>query len=338
MTDPSLGWVAWESGFGGYGHVSQHLRKGLQEQGATFVNAYTGGWGLLMAVCTPAAWLLPGNLKRSDVVIHTMFETEPLPPGWTDNLNKCGLIWTPSQYCFDLFQNAGVTTPIFKVGYGVEPVYEYVQRDPKRDGRMRFGVWGENLIGRKNVLKSVWAWLDAALPEAELEVKVNNFAGMNSRTAFADKHGKPLADITLHMGDWPRPKLIRWLQSLDCLIYLSAGEGYGLMPLEAAATGCPVIVHNCTGMTEYANSDCYLLVESKGREKSVTYSMGYGYQCTQFKPDWDQAVEQIRWAYHHRVELADMGYRASEDAHARTWGATCAAGWQYMKDYYLTLA
>jgi len=338
MSKPTFGWVAWQNENGGYGYISAQLSKGLRQAGINFVNAYTGQWDLLLAVCTPAAWLLPVQKDgtrtiRRDLVMHTMFEAEPLPPGWVENLNACGLIWTPSQYCADLFSASGVKTPIFKVGYAVDSAYEYKAREVSKEP-MKFGIWADNLTGRKNVMKSAWAFIDAALPDAELEIKLNSFAGMNSETAFVDKSGRPFANISLHMGDWPRKKLIAWLQSLDCLIYLSGGEGYGLMPREAAACGCPVILHACTGMLEYARPDEYLLVGSDGRERSITYTLGYGYQATQAKPNYDEAVEQIRWAYHNRGELYDMGARASASAHEQTWDGVCAEAIGKMTNYW----
>jgi glycosyltransferase involved in cell wall biosynthesis len=339
---PCLGWVAWQNENGGYGHISQQLSLGLRKAGIQFANAYTGQWDLLLAVCTPAAWLLPVNRdgtrpRRDDMVIHTMFEAEPLPPGWVENLNSMGMIWTPSRYCADLFQSEGVLTPVHVIGYGVDPVYEYKQREVEKDRPMKFGIWADNLTGRKNVMKTVWTFIDAGLPDAELEIKLNSFAGMSPETAFVDKHGRPYANISIHMGDWPRKRLVAWLQSLDCLIYLSGGEGFGLMPLEAAATGCPVIVHACTGMLEYAVPSEYLLVESKGREPSITYTLGYGYPATQAKPNYDQAVEQIRWAYENRILLYDMGYRASMSAHQWVWETTCDLGIAAITDYWRTL-
>ena len=199
---------------------------------------------------------------------------------------------------------------------------------------MRFGIWAENIISRKNVLKAVKAFVDAALPEAELEIKVNSFAGMTPETLFTGPAGRALADITIHTGNWPRPKLVRWLQRLDCLLYLSGGEGFGLMPLEAAATGLPVILHNCSGMREYANPNDFLLVESDGKELAMSYSVGYGYQAWMPKPSHDHAVEQIRWAYDHRVELAAMGARASYAAQQWTWEKAARDGMDHLTAYW----
>ncbi len=337
IRDPKLGWLAWEAGGtgeSGYAHVASKFRLGLANAGAEYVNAYIGGWDLLVAVCTPTAWMVPGRIKRSDLIIHTMFEAEPVPHGWVDNMNAAGAIWVPSQWCKDLFQNSGVTTPIFKASYGIDfSQYEYADRR-EHEGPMKFGIWADTIGGRKNVFKAVYAFLDAGLPNAELEVKLHSFAGASEMTQFTDKNGNPLSDITLHTGAWPRKKLVRWLQSLDCLIYLSGGEGLGLMPLEAAATGLCSIVHNCTGMTEYLNDENFLLVESDGKERAVSYTIGYGYPCIMAKPNYEQAVEQIRWAYHHKEDVYRKGELARLQAEEWTWERASERAWNQLRFYF----
>lgn len=336
--DPLLGWLAWDThDTSGYAKIATNFRPGLAAQGARFANGYTEDGDIELAICTPVRKLVRGLGKRPELVWHTMFEAEPLPPGWVDNLNAAGAVWVPSTHSFELFRESGVTVPMFKTPYGIDlNQYGYVNRSG-RSGPMRFGIWADTIIGRKNVIKSVWAFIDAALPEAELEVKLHSFVGMNDRTAFADKEGRPLANVTLHVGSWPRPKLVKWLQSLDCMIYLSGGEGFGLMPLEAAATGCPVIVHNCTGMKEYLNSDAFLLVESNGKERAVSYMVGYKYPCVMMKPNYDQAVEQVRWAYNNREAAYQIGNIGHMQAQTFTWDNAAKLGWQHLKEYYATI-
>jgi glycosyltransferase involved in cell wall biosynthesis len=199
---------------------------------------------------------------------------------------------------------------------------------------MRFGIWADTIPSRKNVFKAVQSFVEAALPDAELDVKLHSFAGMGDTTMFADKNGRPLANISIHTGAWPRKKLVAWLQSLDCMIYLSGGEGYGLMPLEAAACGLTTICHNSTGMKEYLNKDAFYLVESDGLEKALSYTIGYGYPAMIPKPNYDQAVELIRYAYTHRQETYDRGYLAQQIAQQHSWEQNSDAAWGYIKMYH----
>lgn len=325
MTDNilKLGWLAWEadgSGSNGYAYAAQQHRVHLDRHGVKFVNAYTGGWDALVAVCTPTCWAIgPARVKRPDLVFHTMFEGSPLPPGWVENLNCAGLIWTPSDYCKELFEQSGVTTPIFKAGYGVDHhAYKEVDRTGRK-GTMKFVIWADSLISRKNVVRAVRAFVDAGLPEAELEIKLHSFAGMGPDLLFSDRNGNPLANITIHTDVWPRQRVARWLQDADCGIYLSGGEGLGLMPLESIATGLPMVVAHNTGMKEYLSPANALLVPCPTTKIEMTYSVGYGYQCSMAVPDHEAAVEHIRWVYRNREKAYDIGAQGAIEARKWTW-------------------
>lgn len=324
MTDSNqlkIGWLAWESDqTGGYAHVAQQHRGQFDKLGARFVNAYTGRWDALIAVCTPTRWSLGCSLQpRPDLVYHTMFEGSPLPPGWVENMNCAGLIWTPSQFCADLFKESGVTTPIIKAGYGVDhDSYREVSRRGRK-GPMKFIIWADSLISRKNVMMAVRSFIEAGLPDAELEVKLHSFAGMGANSAFADKNGNPLANISIHTGPWPRHKLVKWLQSADCGIYLSGGEGFGLMPLEAMATGLPMIVADNTGMREYLSPENAYLVPCPTTRLEPTYTIGYGYNCTMSVPDQEAAVAAIRQVYANREAAYEMGERGADESRKWVW-------------------
>ena len=222
MTDPlRMGWMAWEAdSSGGYAHVAEKVFYHMSnDKRFHFINAYSGEWDALLCVATPALWTLGRGLQpRLDIVFHTMFEATPLPPGWVDVLNCAGLIWTPSRWSYDLFREQGVTIPMFVSGYGVSPEYEYVERVIDKSP-MRFIAWGDTLVSRKNILKVVRAFVDAGLPNAELEVKLHSFAGMNENTQFTDKKGNAFTNITIHTGVWQRMRLVRWVQTAHCGSY-----------------------------------------------------------------------------------------------------------------------
>ena len=321
-----LGWMAWESdSTNGYAHVGEKFRFHIMNDDRfRFVNAYAEPWDALICIATPARFTIgPQLVPRPDVVFHTMFEAQPLPNGWVEVLNCAGLLWVPSQYCYDLFKSEGVTTPMFIAGYGVNHnEYTYVDRRERmreRNTPMKFVLWADTLFSRKNVVKTVKAFIAAGLPNAELEVKLHSFAGMNAATMSSDASGRPLANISIHTGAWQRTKLVKWLQSADCGIYGSGGEGFGLQPPEGMATGLPMIVANNTGMMEYLKPNNHLPVACTGLVKDVTYSMGYGYDAFTYAPDWDQMVEQIRWAYAHRDELHEIGVRGHLEALKWDW-------------------
>ena len=132
MSKIGLGWMAWEAdGTNGYAHIAEKFHYHLlNDERFNFVNAYSEPWDALICVATPARFTIGLDLvPRRDIVFHTMFEAQPLPPGWIDVLNCAGMLWVPSKYSADLFHEAGVKTPTFIAGYGVaHREYTYIDR------------------------------------------------------------------------------------------------------------------------------------------------------------------------------------------------------------------
>ncbi len=333
-----VAWCGWEADdANGYATISRRFRTGFNNiPGIQFVNNYEYAWDALVAVATPIGWVIGSKpTPRPDLVFHTMYEAEPLPPGWVTNLNCAGLVWTPSKYCADLFRSEGVTTDIVTIGYGIDHnMYTYHNRHGRR-GPMRFLIWGDTMTSRKNILATAKAFVRAGLPnDAELEIKLHSFAGASDNTMFVDSLGKPLANVSLHQGIWSREKLIRWLHDGDCLIYLSGGEGFGQMPLEAMATGLPVICTYNTGMTEFLSPDVAMLVPTAGRAPFINARLGFGYDATICKPDYDAAVDWIKWVYNHREAAYDIGDAAQEMSLGWQWSDVCNRAASVILDRY----
>jgi glycosyltransferase involved in cell wall biosynthesis len=329
--------MAWEADqANGYASIAASYRPELIKLGATFPDVYSHNWDALIAVCTPLAWTVGNHRhKRPDLVYHTMFEATHLPAGWVENMNCAGLIWTPSQYCKDLFQAEGVTTPIFVAGYGIKHhAFEYLDRRGRSD-KMKFVIWGDTLVSRKNVILAAKAFVAAGLPDAELEIKVYSFNGMGSNIArmFTDERGEPIGNVTLRCGSWSSPQLLSWLHEGDCGIYLSGGEGFGLQPLQMAATGMPVICADNTGMKEYL-TDSYLRIPCPTTKIAPSLAAGFGFKAEVYEPSFEAAVEAIRWAYYHREEAYNMGERAMQESLQWNWADQTAKGYQELQAHF----
>jgi len=104
------------------------------------------------------------------------------------------------------------------------------------------------------------------------------------------KTDEPFKDdrITAISGDWLADKMLRFMLDADCMLYLSYGEGFGLPPREAIATGLPTIFPAHTGMLEIADERYGWPVPLKGMKDSP---LGGEW----FVPDWDTAVDMMRW-------------------------------------------
>ena len=304
----------------GYGVIGAKLHASLLGAGAHVLLGTEAGWDCVIAISLPAMWPFPGGRKREDMVFHTMFEVAPLPPAWVGPLNCSGLVWAPAQSSADLFREAGVTAPIMVSGYGVDPSVYYPVERAHSDRPYTFLIFGSGLIGRKNVLRAMQCFIDAGLPakDAQLIVKVN--AGQ-SADYMQDKNGKPYPNVKIIAEDWRyQTQIADLMRSCDCGISLSAGEGFGLQPLEQMATGLPIILHHSTGVLDYATRENTLPVYTVGKERSAEYERRFGGVFWQNVPDMAQAVDLIRFAFYNREIVAQVGVRAAQDvAEKWTW-------------------
>ena len=169
-------------------------------------------------------------------------------------------------------------------------------------------------MSRKNLTKALRVYVDAALPDARLEIKVNTddvLARDGAGVAGRD-------DVTIIAKDWTAHQIAAWLQSGDVLLYLSSGEGFGLMPLEAMATGLPVVCAANTGMLDYLDETVAYPVACRPAVVE-TYKEHFGYEAVGFEPIHDAAVAQLRAVYEDRGRALAVGRRAAAKAAGFTW-------------------
>lgn len=320
----------------GYSVIGVKIHEYLSLAGAHIMPGQEFGWDCIVAVSLPAAWPFEGGRTRSDLVWHTMFEVEPCPPDWVGPLNRCGLVWAPSQHSARVFREAGVTAPIMISGYGVDPAMFYPSDRADHSAPYTFLVYGSALIGRKNVLRAIQAFVQADLPPDEAQLIVKVAAGM-SDSYVQDEHGKPYPNIKVIAEDWRyMSQVADLMRSADCGISLSAGEGFGLQPLESMATGLPVILHHNTGVLEYATPENSIPIYPDGRERSSEYEKRFGpTQYWQYVPDMVQTVDMIRWAFANQDLARGIGARAAQDVHANwTWAQAGARALKLLEAHY----
>lgn len=303
----------------GYAVVSKQLCLAVEKAGATFLHPWEFGADLTVVFALPSVYFFPDGRPRRDIVWHTMIEAEPMPADWIPILNLCGAVWAPSQWVADQFRAQGVRVPIFVSGYGIAPRLHHPPTEQRPlDAPFRVGVWGDTFGSRKNVSQGIEAFLLADLPDdATLEVKVN------APRLLTPQHltvaGQKVSRVTIHNGSWAAAHLTDWLRSLDVLLYLSGGEGYGLMPLEAMACGVPVISMIHTGMAEYMTPVNVLEVPVNERVPATSYKHLFEYEATHNRAKTEDAADKLRWAYTHRAALQAVGNRAAVDVARMTW-------------------
>jgi glycosyltransferase involved in cell wall biosynthesis len=176
----------------------------------------------------------------------TQWESTLVPPHWVDHAKRYDEWWTANKFGADAFINAGVPAEKIHVfEHGVDASMWTPKKRGTRD-TIRF-LHIDSGSPRKRGSLAVEAFKKAFgdNPDYEITLKYSHHAA-SEQDWFDQK-------ILANYGEWQDinvrhikenltlEHLISLFHFHDVLIYPSEGEGFGLIPLQAIATGMPVI-------------------------------------------------------------------------------------------------
>ena len=252
-------------------------------------------------------WKLPTPCR----VGYTMYETSgPLErrPEWAHDLQYIDYLLVPSAFCKEVFSFANVPTKTIPL-----PVHDdfFNVRKRKRGETFTFVTYG-TLTGRKSPLELIDCFGKAFPPETYPDVRLSlktrlGYLGLGPRMMTLPQDPR----IEVIDEGWSRSKLLSWLYAADAMIFPSKGEGFGMPPREAIATGLPTVISDNTGLSDIANEDYLWLIPKKGE---APCALGGNWVL----PDWDVVVDTMRALYHSPYEAYAKG----------------AASGRWFKEYY----
>lgn len=268
--------------------------------------------GVCMA--TPGEFrLLPTRYR----IGYTMYEADnPLEkhPEWKHDCERADMLVVPSDYCRDVFSK------FFPRDIAVAPLVvngAYYQ-PKKRTAKdiFTFVSYG-TLSGRKAPLETIECFQKAFPTEKDVRLVLKTRFGVCGYSY----HQLPSIDddrVTIistgknprnpdGLPDWSEAEVRDWLYAADCMLFLSKGEGYGLPPREALATGLPLIYAANTGMLDIQGG---WPIPTDHVEDSP---IGGSWRI----PDWDMAVDVMRDIYRRREKCYELAYQDALHAEER---------------------
>lgn len=268
--------------------------------------------------------VLPGTMDRS--VCFSMWETTQISPQMAAALNRYQAVIVPCRMNVETLSASGVTVPVHQVPLGVEPeIYNDSSSLRGLFSRACFPITFGTATNfakdghRKNTPLAVRCFTRAfhSLKDVRLEVKC--FPGDPLPPCTDDR-------VTFLREFWPTHKLAEWYGTLDAYVVTSRGEGWGLMPHQAMATGVPVIGPMFGGLAEFLTAECGYPVFAK---LSPSSSMGGGMEAV---VDEDALIEQMRRVYFDRPEALVKGRLSALRAAEFTWDRTAAEVEKVLRD------
>lgn len=284
----------------GYGQSHKHLQDALLEEGVRLSRKYEGQKVGL-------AFGYPHNLnalKTEVKILFTMFESTKIPQEWHEDLVKADLIITPGRWVQKVFKDEGYDSVIVPLGYDSK-TFDYRPKDTAKE---------PFTFLHYDAFKMRKGW--------DLVFKAFNEEFKNEAVKLILKTTHTVIPVPIPRSQYPNIEVIKdemrheelaeLLHSSDCFVLPSRGEGFGHPPLEALATGTPVITSNSSGISEYFNPQYFIEVAIKEMVPAM-YDRFMGQDVGKmYEADVDDLKVKMRFAYENRSYITEQAARGAE--------------------------
>lgn len=228
----------------GFGYAANMCKQSLRELG------HEVGWrdstaDVEINFIQPHHWHWTGPYR----IGYLPWESTAFRDGWVDSLNECDEVWTPSPVIAQWMVDAGVKKTPHIYQHGVESVWEPKERVLQDDERFKLLHHGGEAL-RKGVNETIRAFQDTLWDEQAtlvLKMQLRQFNIHDTDHIWVRKVKVPLEE------------LVELYQQCHAMAYPSFGEGFGLAPLQALATGMPTLVTQGWAPYEYLMPDEWLI-------------------------------------------------------------------------------
>ncbi len=300
----------------GYGRMAMCVYDALKELGVQ-VDYGTSEDSPKDPVHANGLWMgapahIRGYWEGQKVHCLTMWEATGVPPGFRENVHDIDTIIVPSEQNVNLFTKWHDN--VKKVPLGVDPADWHYRKRPPVEGMFTFLTTGHG--SRKGIDLTVRAFNivfggfqpSADMPIPQLIVK--------SRHRQEDVLGER---VSLQTGTVPREDEIEVYAQAHCYVGMARGEGWGLMPFQAMAQGCPTILSDAHGHHEFA----HLASVPIGCGMSKAEPFIFGDADMWWEPDFEELCEAM-WDMYLNYEdyLPKAKHAAEVIADEYTWKDT----------------
>lgn len=298
-----------DGGKDGYGVASEKIIKGLVNEDVNISRSFKNQKvGLLFH--NPYSVL---KMESPIKIIYTMFESTKIPDDWIEYLRVADKVIVPSRWCRDVFKKSGIDAEVVELGYD-DDIFRYKERYNKRKKKEVFNFVHYNAF---NIRKGFCEVFKAFVEEFEKDEPVKLILKTTLACPPIPIREDRYPNIEIIADKYSEKELVDLLHRSDCMVYPSRGEGFGMTPIEAMATGIPAIVPNAHGITEYFDKNYMYEVKVK-EECPALYQRYKGEDVGKMVIcDVKDLRKKMRWVYEHQDEAIEKGKQASD--YVRQW-------------------
>lgn len=281
----------------GFGHAGYYFTRSLQEIGYQ-VPYRDPEAPVEINWAHPTRW--EWSAKGKYHIGYTPWESSGLKPGWKEPMKYVDELWTPSPLIARWFEEA-VGRDVHVYQHGIDPeIWRARKRQPI--DKVKFLHIGEP-APRKGGQLALDAFREAFgdSRDVSLTIKAYNY---NTTKGPGGHHPHKHSNVDLNTRDVMDTELVDIVRNHDVLVYPGYGEGFGLIALQAIATGMPVI---CT--SSWAPYKKFILPELRLRSTLGESPWPEMHPGKMFEPDYEQLVDLYRHVYNNFATLSDKAFK-----------------------------
>lgn len=256
----------------------------------------------------------PNLFKNKYSILFLVWESEYIAPELVENLDLFNEIWTPSEYCKNIFQKA-YKNPIIIVPHPVEihlnPL-QYNNTIDFFDGKKFSFLFIFNYHSsteRKNPFFLIEAFKTAFGDNDNVELVIKTVGGKQHKKQKQRLEQCVSKNIKIYDLELDKNSVDHLINTCDAYVSMHHSEGFGLTLAEAMYLGKPTIATNYSGNTEFMNDNNSFLIDYK-----LSYienpDRNFCSKTLWANPLLSDAVEKLRNAY----EFSDLRTKKAVNA------------------------
>jgi len=252
------------------------------------------------------------------------WELPKAPAAWLKDAAVVDEVWAPSRYTATSLVGAAAPVRVVPHPLFIED-YAGVQPAPRRAPFQAVSLFDFNSsLARKNPDGAIEAFRRAFAGDPACEFTIKTHNGHRFPELLAALRAKAPANVRIVDEVWPYADVLSLIAGADVLVSLHRAEGFGLTPAEAMALGTPVLATAFSGVVDFLDETCAVMVPY--RLTPVEDAQGIYRGQSWADPDLDAAAEglkRLRGDAWLRTTLAEAGRkRVAERLSPAAWFAT----------------
>lgn len=235
-------------------------------------------------------------------IYGTYLEATKVWSHWIDAMKNVDEIWVGNQFSVESIRNSGIKTPTYVLQLGIDKIWQPYMRGKRR--KIRFlHVDSGSPRKRYDLVEKAFIELFGDREDVELTLK---FHAHERDAGYSVIDLLTRNNINKIYETLSQEEMYDLYKSHDILVYPSEGEGFGLIPLQALATGMPIISTSIwCDYDKYFNGN---IIKSK---MGKTQHTGY-FEGDVILPDYKSLLELMKHVYDDIDNQCDYFYNQAQ--------------------------